>query len=89
MDIDTRAPVTSSSLRYYISVFMHSFNRLPRVSRVFLSISFTLALAAITLRVIFFFTQPGRNQKPHVQSSPQSPKTNGHHKHIRRHIISS
>ena len=88
MDIDTRAPVTSSSLRYYFSVFIHSFNRLPRISRVFLSISFTFALAVITLRVIFFFTQPERDQKQHTQPSTQSPKPNGHRKPVRRHIIS-
>ena len=88
MGIDTRAPVTSSSLRYYISLFMHSFNRLPRISQVFLSISFTFALAVITLRVIFFFTQPEKDQKLHVPST-QSLKANEPHKHVRRHVISS
>ena len=38
--------------------------KLPFITRFFLSISFTFALAAMTLKVIFFYTKPQQTPPP-------------------------
>ena len=53
--VDTLSPELYSVARFYYGRFMSSFMKLPFITRFFLSISFTFALAAMSLKVIFFF----------------------------------
>lgn len=75
--------MAASAIRYWVSRFMHVFHQLPLVSRVFLSVSFTFALAILTLRVIFFFTKPqGR-----APSSPSPKREPSRRRHIKSNSI--
>lgn len=56
--VDTLSPELYSVARFYYGRFMSSFMKLPFITRFFLSISFTFALAAMSLKVIFFFMKP-------------------------------
>ena len=64
MRLDKLSPVLKSSVRFYYSQFVASFMKLPFITRFFLSISFTFALAAMTLKVIFFYTKPQQAPPP-------------------------
>ncbi|KAK8796943.1 hypothetical protein WA588_001068, partial [Blastocystis sp. NMH] len=46
---NTRSPVLASSIRYYVSHYLNAFHRFPMWMRVVLSMSFTFALALLTL----------------------------------------
>ena len=65
--IDSLSPVLASSLRFYYSQFVASFMKLPFITRFFLSISFTFALAAMTLKIIFFYMKPQQTVPPVVK----------------------
>lgn len=62
-----------SILRYHFSRFMKVFMPLPFITRVFLAISFTFSLAAVTLKIIFFFT----NRQERTVSRPKPERTKG------------